>query len=153
MAWAIWALTPSFQPADMLTGPALARYHDVTTKGCFEYAYASFLGDKTPPVLKAGWDQNPAVKRFFAANEIGAAPLGGPVFVVAGESDQTVPIASVRALVKTACKAGTTLNFRTYPGLDHDPTMDKSTPDQLAWIADRFAGKKPGNDCPAATAP
>jgi hypothetical protein len=34
-----------------------------------------------------------------------------------------------------------------YPGLDHDPTMDKSTPDQLAWIRDRFAGKPFTGNC------
>ena len=44
---------------------------------------------------------------------------------------------------------GIALEFRAYPGLDHDPTMEKGTPDQLRWISDRFAGKPAGDDCGA----
>jgi len=69
------------------------------------------------------------------------------LFVIAGESDATVPIQNVRSLVGAACKAGTALTFRSYPGLDHDPTMEKSVPDQVAWIKDRFAGKAVGRSC------
>ena len=148
IAWAVRALTPSFQPSDMLTGAALARYPDVTTNGCFYYAYASFLGDPGPPVLKAGWTATPAAQRFFHGAEIGRAGIAGPLLVVAGEADQTVPITAVRATVKSACAIGVALDYRPYPGLDHDPVMDKSTPDQLVWIADRFAGKPADNDCP-----
>ena len=151
IAWAIHARTPSFQPSDMLTGAALARYDDVTTKGCFYYAYASFLGDAAPPVLKAGWAETPGARRFFLDNYTGVAQIGGPLLVVAGEADQTVPLASIRAAVQNACARRIALQLRTYPGLDHDPTMDKSTPDQLAWIADRFAGKPAANDCTKAT--
>jgi hypothetical protein len=39
------------------------------------------------------------------------------------------------------------VTFRSYPGLDHTPAMDKSTPDQIAWLRDRFAGKPAGDDC------
>jgi hypothetical protein len=28
-----------------------------------------------------------------------------------------------------------------------DPTMEKSTPDQLAWIRERFEGKSAGSNC------
>jgi alpha-beta hydrolase superfamily lysophospholipase len=147
MTWAISALTPGFEASDMLSGVALDRYGDVTSRGCYFYAYASFLDDQRPPGLKAGWNQTPAAKRFFTDNVLGAAPIGGPLLVIAGEADMTVPIWAVRATVKSACDAGLALEFRTYPGLDHDPTMDKSTPDQLAWIAARFAGRPSGNDC------
>jgi hypothetical protein len=67
---------------------------------------------------------------------------------------------STAALLSAACLAfgwlpaggdvatsGVALTFRSYPGLDHDPTMDKSTPDQLAWIRERFAGKPVSSNC------
>jgi hypothetical protein len=149
IAWAIHALTPGFKASDMLTGPALARYGDVTANGCFYYAYASFLNDTAAPALKTGWAQTPGAQRFFEANQAGKAPIGGALLVIAGEADQTVPVATVRATVADACRRGVALSFRTYPGLDHDPTMEKSTPDQLAWIAARFAGKPAANDCKA----
>jgi len=149
LAWAIWARTPSFQPSDMLTGAALDRYADLTSKGCFYYAYASFLGDTAPAMLKPGWAEKPGVTRFFYESRIGREPIAGPLLVIAGEAYQTVPIVAVRAVVHEACKRGIALEFRAYPGLDHDPTMDKSTPDQLRWISDRFAGKLAGDDCGA----
>ncbi len=148
MAYAIHTQSPSFKPQDMLEGAALERYQDATTKGCWDYAYASFL--KAPPgkVLKEGWDKAPAAERFFKTDELGSAPIGGPMLVIAGEADQTVPIASLMGSVRRVCARHSEVTFRSYPGLDHDPTMEKSTPDQLAWIGERFEGKPAGGNCP-----
>lgn len=147
MAYAIHTRSAAFEPSDMLTGKALQRYRDVTTKGCWNYAYASFLDDRGETVLKAGWERSSAAQQFFKANELGVAPVGGPLLVIAGEADETVPIALERATVKKACANGIVLAFRSYPGLDHDPTMEKSTPDQLRWIRERFAGKPFTGNC------
>jgi len=98
-------------------------------------------------VLRAGWERTAGAQRFFAASELGAAPVGGPLLVLTGEADETVPFPLVKATVKKACGNGVALTFRSYPGLDHDPTMDKSTPDQLAWIRDRLAGKPAAGNC------
>ncbi|MGO9802369.1 MAG: alpha/beta hydrolase family protein [Steroidobacteraceae bacterium] len=147
MAYAIHVRAPDFQPADMLVGSALQRYPDVTTKGCWYYAYASFLDAHGGAVLKAGWDHTAGAHKFFAANELGRAPVRGPLLVLTGEADETVPLALVKATVRRACSNGIALTFRSYPGLDHDPTMEKSTPDQLAWVRDRFAGKPFSGNC------
>jgi pimeloyl-ACP methyl ester carboxylesterase len=147
MAYAIHVLSPEFKPSDMLEGAALARYENATTKGCWNYAYASFLGLPPGKVVKPGWDETAAAEKFFKIDELGTAPIGGPMLVIAGEGDQTVPIASMRGTVQRACRNGIALTFRSYPGLDHDPTMDQSTPDQLAWVRDRFAGKASTGNC------
>jgi len=147
MAYAIHVRSPDFKPADMLLGKALERYPDVTTKGCWAYGYASFLNDHDEKVLKPGWDQTAAAQRFFAANQLGSAPVRGPLLVLTGEADETVPLALVKAVVKKACRNGIALDFRSYPGLDHDPTMEKSTPDQLEWVRERLAGKSFTGNC------
>ena len=147
MAYAIHARSPDFQPSDMLVGKALERYPDVTTKGCWLYAYASFLSDREEKVLKPGWDRTAAAQQFFTANQLGSAPVRGPLLVLSGEADETVPLALVKTVVKKACGNGIALSFHSYPGLDHDPTMEKSTPDQLAWVRDRFAGKPFASNC------
>jgi pimeloyl-ACP methyl ester carboxylesterase len=149
MAYAIHVQSPGFKPEDMLTGVALERYADVTTKGCWSYAYASFLNAPPGSVVKTGWEKSAAAEQFFKTNELGSAPIGGPMLVIAGEADQTVPLASLRATAQRACANGVALTFRSYPGLDHDPTMDHSTPDQLAWVRDRFAGKASTSNCAA----
>jgi pimeloyl-ACP methyl ester carboxylesterase len=147
MAYAIHTRAPDFKPSDMLLGQALRRYTDVTTKGCWYYAYASFLDAHGGAVLKPGWDRTPGAQKFFAANELGRSAVGGPLLVLTGEADETVPLALVKATVRRACSNGVALTFRSYPGLDHDPTMEKSTPDQLAWVRDRFAGKPFTSNC------
>jgi pimeloyl-ACP methyl ester carboxylesterase len=147
MAYAIHARSPDFKPSDMLVGKALESYPDVTTKGCWLYAYATFLNDHEDKVLKPGWDRTAAAQQFFAANKLGSAPVRGPLLVLTGEADQTVPLTLVKGVVKKACGNNIALSFRSYPGLDHDPTMEKSTPDQLAWVRDRFAGKPFTSNC------
>jgi hypothetical protein len=57
----------------------------------------------------------------------------------------------VKTVVKKACGNGIALSFHSYPGLDHDPTMEKSTPDQLTWVRDRFAGKPFTSNCASLT--
>jgi pimeloyl-ACP methyl ester carboxylesterase len=151
MAYAVHAVTPSFKPDEMLAGAALERYPKATTEGCWDYAYASFLDVPADQVVKPGWDAIPAVGRFFKANELGVAHIGGPMLVIAGESDRTVPIDSMRAVVRKACDSGIVLAFRAYPLLDHDPTMDKSTPDFLDWVRRRFAGEPTPGSCAVLT--
>ena len=147
MAAGMHARYPEFQPHDLLSDGLLAHYSDVTTKGCFYYAYATYAAEPTGTLLRANWDKSPWVHRFFEGNAVGNAPIGGPLFVIAGEADQTVPIPAVRAAVKQLCDAKQPVTFRSYPGLDHDPTMQKSTPDQLEWIRARFAGKPAASSC------
>jgi pimeloyl-ACP methyl ester carboxylesterase len=149
MAYGIHARFPEFQPADMLAPTAMRSYATVTGQGCWYTGYAAYLGVAGDSILKPGWDGNPWVQRYFKENALGEQPIGGPLLVIAGEADTTVPIGDVRALVGAACKAGMAVGFRSYPGLDHDPTMEHSVPDQLAWIRDRFAGRPAGQSCPA----
>lgn len=147
MAYAIHARSPDFNPADMLVGKALERYSALTTRGCWDYAYASFLDLKGQQIVRPGWDETPVAQRFFAANELGVAPVRDPLLVIAGEADEAVPFALLKSVARTACHNGIALAFRSYPGLEHDPTMAKSTPDQLVWVRERFAGKPFTSNC------
>jgi hypothetical protein len=147
LAYAIHRKTPSFQVSDMLTNRSMARFHDVTTKGC--YAYTQNHPDDLEPSekLKPGWEKTEAAERLFRVNEPGQVSLGGPMFIIAGDKDRTIQLVAVKDAVGKACKLGAALNFRIYPGLGHGPTMAKSIPDQLSWIADRFSGKAVETDC------
>jgi pimeloyl-ACP methyl ester carboxylesterase len=148
VAYGIHARFPEFQPADMLTPAAISSYAAVTTQGCWYAGYAAYLHLPGNSILKAGWDGNPWVQRYFKENALGEQPVAGSLLVIAGEADSTVPLGNVRALVAASCKAGMAVSFRSYPGLDHDPVMEQSVPDQIAWIKDRFAGKPAGRSCP-----
>jgi dipeptidyl aminopeptidase/acylaminoacyl peptidase len=99
-------------------------------------------------VLKRNWRQNVYLERLAKEDELATLPVRKPLLVLAGEADLSVPINGVRETVARACRNGTALTFKRYPGLDHDPTMTNSTPDQLTWIRDRFAGKAAIPNCP-----
>jgi pimeloyl-ACP methyl ester carboxylesterase len=148
MAAGIQARYPEFNPHDLLSDSVLEHYTDVTTKGCFYYGYATYAATPSGTLLRPKWEKSVWIHRFFEGNAVANAPIGGPLFVIAGEADQTVPIAGVRAAVKQMCAAKQLVTFRSYPGLDHDPTMENSTPDQLEWIRSRFAGKPATSNCP-----
>jgi pimeloyl-ACP methyl ester carboxylesterase len=147
MAAGIHARYPEFEPHDLLSDSVLEHYTDVTTKGCFYYGYATYAAVPSGTLLRPTWEKSVWIHRFFEGNTVANAPIGGPLFVIAGETDQTVPIAGVRAAVKQMCAAKQLVTFRSYPGLDHDPTMENSTPDQLEWIRSRFAGKPATSNC------
>lgn len=149
LAYAIHRKTPSFQPSDMLVSQAMDRFGDVTTKGCWDYTLYHPGDLKPSEKLKAGWEKTEAARRLFRSSEPGRIPIAEPMLVIASEQDRTIPIASVKDAVAKTCKRGGTLTFRLYPGADHGPAMAQSLPDQLAWIADRFAGKVAENDCQA----
>jgi len=147
MAYGIHARYPDFKPRDLLSDEVLGSYDEVTTKGCFYYGYATFAAAPTGTLLRAGWDKSEWIHRFFEGNMVADAPIGGPMLIVAGEADQTVPIEGMRAAAKAMCTLGQPVSFRSYPGLDHDPVMEKSTPEQLTWIRSRFAGETPASNC------
>ena len=149
MAAGIHARYPQFDPKDLVSDPVLEHYDDVTTNGCFYFGYATYAGLGKGTLLRDGWNKSEWVHKFFAGNAQGIKPVAGPLFVIAGEGDQTVPIAAVREAVKRLCDAKQPVTFKSYPGLDHDPTMEQSTPLQLSWIRDRFAGKAAAPNCPA----
>ncbi|HWS69898.1 MAG TPA: lipase family protein [Steroidobacteraceae bacterium] len=147
-AYGIHARFPEFKPDEMLTTIGAAHYREVTTQGCWLYGYASYLHVDAPKMVKADWAKSLWVRKFFDENRVGDAPIAGPIFVIAGESDTAVPFAATRDLIDRACKNRQNVQFRSYPGLDHDPTMVNSTPDQIAWIKDRFGGIPATGNCP-----
>jgi len=148
MGWAIHARFPGFKPEDLLTPRAMELYGQVTTQGCWYYGYAMFLDMPKQGALNANWRQNPYMQRFAKEDQEGDTPINKPLLVLAGEADLSIPIAAVREVVARACGKGSALQFKSYPGLDHDPTMINSMPDQLTWIHERFAGKAALSNCP-----
>ncbi len=146
-AYAVNARFPKFSAAEILAPPALEQYDALTTKGCWYYgaavAHAGLLG----AVVKPGWQKNKWAQKFYAENRTPERPFASSIFVIAGEADHSVPVTTIRKTVSRACKLGIKLEYRSYPGLDHDPTMTKSTPDQISWIKDRFAGRPASSNC------
>ena len=146
-AFGIKASYPSFDVARMLSPPALARYRDVTTKGCWYYGYAALDEIGAHPAVRPGWDQAPELKHYNRDSRSADKPIKGPLLVLAGDDDRSVAIGNSEAGVQRACAHGLPIEFRHVPHLDHDPLMQETTPAQLVWARDRLAGKPWAGTC------
>src|SRR5258706_12919197 len=92
MAAGIHARYPEFNPHDLLSDSVLEHYANVTTQGCFYYGYATYAAAPSGTLLRPQWEKSVWIHRFFEGNAVGKAPIGGPLFVLAREAGQTVPI-------------------------------------------------------------
>ncbi len=147
MAAGIQAANPDFDPEEMLSPAVMQHYREVTTEGCFARAYATYADLAPGAGLQPGWHRIPEVRRFFADLTPTDEPLAKPLLVIAGGADQTVPIAGVERAVVRLCASDQPVTFRPYAGLDHDPTMEKSTAYQLRWIGRLFDGEPVAATC------
>jgi acetyl esterase/lipase len=86
-------------------------------------------------------------KDLFTENTPGHGPLGAPLLITQGLSDDVVWPDVTEGFAQAQCQAGTDVELRTYPGVDHFGVRSASAPDVVAWLADRFAGKPPTSTC------
>ncbi len=66
----------------MLTDKAIPLYHHIS------HACEAGLGPELAAneMLKAGWENNPYVKEFFARNTPGRKPVHGPLLLISGDT-------------------------------------------------------------------
>lgn len=89
------------------------------------------------------------VERLTANTAVGPS-LAGPILYLQGDADEQIPVASARVTVDALCAAGTVVDYREYPGVNHAGSiyggdrLDRA----IDWIADRFAGLPATGTCP-----
>lgn len=147
IAYGIKAQYPEFDINSMLTPVAAQAYDSMTQKGCWYYGNAMFLKAKPHTLLRPDWDQNVFVQAFLQNDQTGLAPIAGPMLVIAGSADDTVPPANVAPRVDALCRRpGAVVEYKVYEG-DHETELNTSFADQVSWIRDRFAGKPAPTSC------
>lgn len=70
-----------------------------------------------------------------------------PLLMIQGTADTIVEPAVTEAYVERQCKAGGPVRFMLMPGIGHDPIARDMAPAAVQWMADRFAGAPPSDDC------
>ncbi len=146
-AFGVKASYPSFDVARMLSPPMLARYEDVTTKGCWYYAYAAAAEIGHQAAVRPGWNTAPELARYNRDSRSADKPIRGPLMVLAGDDDASVNFANIEAGVARACRHHLPIEFVHRPGLDHDPLMEKTIGLQLHWARARLQGKPWRSNC------
>jgi Secretory lipase len=141
VASTVKTLYPEFQIGDMLQDSALPAYqHDSAT--CAVDGQPEFSSQMLTP----GWQNNRFVKEFFARNTPGQKPAHGPLLVISGEVDPTIPSDMTVKTVSRMCRQGSRILFLKYRDLDASGAMAASASDQISWIKARFDGHPaPGN--------
>ena len=146
-AFGVKASYPSFDVTRMLSPAMLARYEDVTTKGCWYYAYAAAAEIGPQAAVRSGWNEAPELARYNRDSRSADKPIRGPLMVLAGDDDASVNFANIQSGVARACGQGLPIEFVHRPGLDHDPLMEKTIDLQLGWARARLDGRPWSSNC------
>jgi len=70
-----------------------------------------------------------------------------PILIAQGTADRDVPAAATDGLVSRLCRLGDHVEYRHYPGLDHNNLVAGSLNDVGAWITARFARQSRRTTC------
>jgi acetyl esterase/lipase len=87
----------------------------------------------------------PGWRDALAAADIPTAPAAAPVFIQHGTSDDVVPFGESIHSKQLLCVSGTPVAVNVQQKGTHITAVDPGPP--LQWLADRFAGRPPPNDC------
>jgi hypothetical protein len=146
-AFGVKATYPSFDVARMLSADMLARYQDMTTKGCWYYGYAAAAEIGHRAAVRPDWNAAPELVRYNRDGYSADKPIRGPLMVLAGDDDASVNFVNIKGGVARACRNHLPIEFVHRPGLDHDPLMDKTIGLQLDWVRARLEGRPWRGNC------
>jgi hypothetical protein len=90
----------------------------------------------------------PTLHRVLAANSsLGKGDPTVPVYDYHATYDELVPVSVGDAVVAQYCQAGLPVQKVRYPVGEHLSTLITGAPGAETFLAQRFAGKQPINDC------
>jgi pimeloyl-ACP methyl ester carboxylesterase len=85
--------------------------------------------------------------RLLAENAPRASDIRVPVFLAQGDADPVIVPALTDDFARRLCRDGTPLRYLRMPEVDHYAAGVRSAGEAAAWIAGRFAGMAPPDDC------
>ena len=130
-------------PLDVLTPAGRRAVHRVRSSCLQELARAP----AAPAVRPGDLLTTPPWPALLARNTPGHAATPAPVFIAQGADDERVAPAATRALVERLCRAGDTVELRTYRDVGHFDIPEAAGADVAAWTGDRLAGRRAGSTC------
>jgi alpha-beta hydrolase superfamily lysophospholipase len=122
----------------------------VAEQGCGSEVVAAFSG--VDPSIVFG--SEPSAVPGWTARLREHAPgreRSVPVLYWQGEADTLTRTVWADAYARRACRRGTRLDYRVYPGADHATVRVVARDDVLAFFAARLAGDRPASTCPRGT--
>jgi acetyl esterase/lipase len=91
--------------------------------------------------------QTPPWSTLFTENTTASGRLAPPLLVTQGTADTIVWPDVTEGYVQKLCAVGSTVELKTYEGVDHFGVRTASAPDVVAWLGDRFTGASAPSTC------
>jgi pimeloyl-ACP methyl ester carboxylesterase len=88
------------------------------------------------------------LRRVLDANNPKAPRTGTPVYSYHATADELVPVQVENALVAKYCARGDTVQIVRTPGGSHNTELLFAAPGAIRFLAARFAGEPPMDNCP-----
>lgn len=147
-----WARTQSAPFEPIVKADAVPAINAVAAK-CIDVLLTSPSKRAADKVLAAGFLSVPNVtsvepwRSIIARNSVGPLPKTVPLFLAQGGADVIVHPSVTAAYMARQCAAGGRATLLTMPKIGHGWIAAKSSDAAVGWIADRFAGLPPPDDC------
>lgn len=116
-------------------------------QACTGELFAGFPFTSSAAVTNPDVMTVPVWRNRIADQMAGTMPVKVPVHLYHGTLDEIVPFENGVLLRQSWCSLGVSVEFQTYP-VDHGGGMYVGPPVAIQFLADRFAGVPPPNNCP-----
>lgn len=136
---------PDLDLTEVLTSSALERTYLLESE-CADAVDAVF-SRLASGAIRTSPESLPSWRAAIAANEAGDTRSYIPVIVVYGSDDILTQLGIVDLYVEHACTAGTSVEQRRYPGVDHDGIVVVAAQDVLLWSEDRITARPIDSKC------
>jgi alpha-beta hydrolase superfamily lysophospholipase len=130
-------------PTEVLT-PAGRKAVDRLRSRCL----LELASDPATPTVRLGeLLTTPPWPALLARNSPGHAAAPAPLLIAEGTDDEVVVRTATRALVERLCRAGDTVELRSFQHAGHFDLPEAAATDVAAWIGERLAGRPARSTC------
>lgn len=133
--------SPRIRYTDVLV-PELAAQIPVVKKLCDNELSIYLTNVQLSGIGNPDWASNPMMRRFIGTLEPATARSTGPILLLQGGQDETVPVATTTTLNTQLCGFGDVVDYHIYPDADHESVLSAANNDMAAWMRDRLQGNQ-----------
>jgi pimeloyl-ACP methyl ester carboxylesterase len=137
---------PGFDVNAYLT-PAGKQVYDLGRTACLGQMWSAIEQNGLSQAKAFAMDPTPVTAKHYGLMSYGTLKVKGPVFMGTGGKDVDVPPPGQERLFKDACAAGSVIERRVYPDLDHSGVVNGSLADSTPFVRKAFAGEAIAGNC------
>ena len=140
----------TFNASQILTDEGIKRLAlQKDLGGCNSVSGVLIVSSPGVSIWQKDWFTTPVMKAWQDLTVCGGKKIGGPMLVVQGTGDPTVPYPVTSEYLNKTCAAypESQIEYLVVNGTTHVPTLYASQQQWLKWIGDRFDGVPVAEGC------